>query len=132
MILYEIKVNGSQVEMCTKSQSNNRNLFEVPISYEPGISSLRSYKQGDAIRIATNWTYNLSMYQLQVMAKFQNPEECYGHLGHFLNVLKVFQSYFRFRGYFNHFFRFLGHFLDFKDIPIIFESFGVILVIFKC
>ena len=53
------------------------------------------------------------MYQLKVMAKFQNPEECHGHLGHFLNVLKVFQSYFWFRGYFS-------HFLGFKDIPIIF------------
>ena len=103
MILYEIKVNGSQVEMCTKSQSNDGNLFKVPISYEPGISSLRSYKQGDATRTAANWTQNLSMYQLQVMDKFQNPEECYGHLGHFLKVLKVFQSYFRLKGYFSYF-----------------------------
>lgn len=101
--MYEIKVDGSQVEMCTKSQSNDGNLFKVPISYEPGISSLRSYKQGDATRTAANWTQNLSMYQLQVMAKFQNPEECHGHFGHFVKVLKVFQSYFRFKGYFSHF-----------------------------
>ena len=56
-----------------------------------------------ATRTAANWTKNLSMYQLKVMANFQNPEECHGHLGHFLKVLKVFQSYFWFRGYFNHF-----------------------------
>ena len=103
MILYEIKVNGSQVEMCTKSQSNDGNLFKVPISYEPGISSLRSHKQVDATRTAANWTQNLSMYQLQVMDKFQNPEECYGHLGHFLKVLKVYQLYFRLKGYFSYF-----------------------------
>ena len=78
-----------------------------------------------ATRTAANWTKNLSMYQLKVMANFQNPEECHGHLGHFLKVLKVFQSYFWFRGYFN-------HFLGFKDVPLIFESFKVILVIFKC
>ena len=130
--MYEIKVNGSQVEMCTKSQSNDGNLFKVPISYEPGISSLRSYKQGDATRTAANWTQTLSMYQLQVMDKFQNPEECYGHLGHFSKVLKVFQSYFRPKGYFSYFLGFRNILLGFKDIPVIFESVRVILVILKC
>ena len=42
LILYKKRVGRTQVEMCSRSEMDAGNLFDVPISYCPGTSTLRS------------------------------------------------------------------------------------------